>query len=252
MNVTSQLEKCQEESRLKDQTITQLTQKVQKLESELRGHESLSQEKSDVKQEKAIRQSVKLVISSQAHLGHSYNYSLGFDHPSNQSITEKVKADMSYLKTGQATCSYSMEDVISACKTHFSSQRKAEQRKSNGTYGKHRTICRSTHRKKKKEEERKSAAYDTRVNLTPDEREKAQFMMGLGLDVISSDESEDEGDLTDRRKRRKTEGQVMKVKEFFWASEEMKNIRDKLDCGFVEHLASDRQRKVKALDTMIM
>ncbi len=45
LDVGSQLEKCQEESSRKDETIRQLTQKVQKLESEIEEIKDSTQEK---------------------------------------------------------------------------------------------------------------------------------------------------------------------------------------------------------------
>ena len=220
-----------------------------------RRNKGLNSGKSTEKKEKSLRKSVKLVIASQDSLGNSYNYSLNFDHPSNQNVTERVKTDISYLNSkkdeGQNHAVYSMEYVTLSCKKYFTNQKKDHQRKVNGTFDKHRNICKSTQRKKKKLDERTLAAYNTRVNLTPEEREKAQFMMGCGADIISSDESESEGDSTDGRKRRKTVGQSRKVKEFYWASEQFMTIRDKLDDGYAEVLASARQRKLKTKDTLV-
>ena len=237
MNVKAQLEKCQEESSLKDMTITQLTETIQKLESELRQLKNSSQEQSDQKKDKHLRQSVKLIAESQSHVGNSYNYSLSFDHRANQNITDKIKADIIFLNPKE-----SVEDILSSCRNYFTNQKKDEQRKINGTFDKHRNNNRKRNAKQKKLEERTLAAYDLRVDLTPEERAKAQYMVGLEKDIISSDESDDECD-TDRRKRRKTVDQPKKVKAFYWASDEFVTIRNKLDDGFIEVIAKPQHKR---------
>ncbi len=190
-----------------------------------------SQGQVDEKKDKHLRQSVKLLAESQAHLGNSYNYSLSFDHQANQNITDKIKADILFLNKDEKE-----GDIVSMCRKYFTNQKKDEQRKMNGTYDKHRNSNRKRNAKQKILDERTLAAYDVRVDLTPEERAKAQYMVGLGKEVVSSDESDDECD-TDRRKRRKTDDQPKKVKEFFWASDEFVTIRNKLDDGFIEVVA---------------
>ncbi len=223
LNLTKQLEKCQEESSKKDQTITELTQHIQKLETELRTLKAPPPQ--HIKKKTNIQSSVKVVISSQALLGNIYDLKLNFEHPDNQIITEKVQTDFRDIKS-----EYSEKEIDSACKTYFSSMKKAEQRKSSGYDDKHRTICRSGGRKRRKLNERQQAVSDPRVDLTPEERELAQSMVELGMDGVSSEEDDEPAD------HHKHTPKIRRVKKFYWRSERCDQIRDKLDSGYLEHL----------------
>ncbi len=241
MKITNQLEMCQAESSQKDQIITQLTQQNQKLEEQIR-EMSWGSGKSK-KSDPTLQSNVKVVVNIQRALGHVYDTALPFSHPVNQVITDSVLAE---LKKNANVSQYSDQDMIRACATYFANQKKDFQRILNGTKEKHKTTCRRNNRKRKKLEERKLALSDSRVILTPEERELGQEVVNLELDGVSSDEdpSEDESDSSDLRKQRRVSGgKVRKVKSIPWRSKKMTAIIGKLDSGYLQDVASPASRR---------
>ena len=97
--------------------------------------------------------------------------------------------------------------------------------------------------------ERQKAVDNIQVNLTPEERGLAKEMVSFGLGAVRSedDPSSDDNDSTDRRKRKlksPSKG-VRRVRELYWESLQLRNIKAKLDAGFWDHSANPKQKSKK-------
>lgn len=244
MDVRRQLAKCQEDSARKDVVINQLKLDKQNLEDQIKQLTEPSQLNHADK--KSLQSKIKVVLSVEADSGNTYFHDLNFDHISNQNMTDIVKRDLNDLSKDPTTMpKYSDGDIKNACKTYFKSKKRAIRRRTSGTHDKHLKYCRSRERKNKKLEDRKKAASDDRVKLTPEEQERAKEMLSVGLDAVSSEESDlnsDEDDPIDRRKRKPSE-RVRKVKELFWESTEARDLKAKLDTGYWDDCVKPAQKK---------
>ncbi len=249
MNVTSKLEICKNDIAKKDQTIFQLTQENHRLKDEnakLSSANDMVQTKRK-KRNLTLQSNVKKIVANQAGLGNVYFYDLSFEHPLNKTVTDKIYTDM--LGEGGGEIGYTENEVRAGCALYFKSQKKDEQKKTKGTFQRHRAQCRSNQRKSRKLDERKIAMNNPQITLSSEEKLFGQDILALGIEGVSSEEDpcSDEENQSDRRKRKRSDSvsRVRRVKSFYWQSPCFVDIKEKVDSFFLNSIATTAQKRVR-------
>ncbi len=242
LDASAELQKCQEQILEKDHIISNLQHENQRLQDHISQLTKSPSQKAPEK--RTLNRDVRILLAEEKKSGNKYFHDLNFDHLANKSVTETVHQNLEDVY--RDNCRYSDKEIKDACRTYFINQRRNIKRKADGSDEQHKSSCRSRERKNVKLENRKTALKDDRVDLTPEERRLAQEMVDMGKACVSSEEdpSSDEDDPADRRKRKVTK-RVRKVRELYFESQKMRDLKRKLDTGYWEVCASPFQKRQK-------